>query len=157
MVAEMAEIVAGTPRPHGEWAPRRFAFGIADALLVAFLQTDYRGPFTWALGFGLGAAIILVYWVFGWIPIRWRSWQSGAVLAGLAVLCVGLTLVTSYIRLAWLEDICLSGSRCQSIVSALTALFIVLTATFGLAAPLPEHRARPAGVRSGTRSAAPRW
>lgn len=122
-------------------------FGVAVALLIAFLPTQYRGPFTWALGFGLGVAMLLVYSIFGWLPIRYRGWQSGAVLGGLAMLCVGLTLITSYGRPAWIEDWCTDGSRCQSIISGFTALFIILTATFGLASPLAEQGIKPENRR----------
>jgi len=122
-------------------------FGLSAALLIAFLPVDYRGPFTWALGFGLGVAMLLIYAIFWWLPFRWRGWQSGAVLGGLAMACVGLTLITSYGRPAWIEDLCTAGSRCQSIISAFTALFIVLTATFGIAAPLAERDVLPSNRR----------
>jgi hypothetical protein len=110
------------------------AASLGIALLVAFaLPVAYRGPVTWGLGIGYGVTIM-------WIALRYRGAVDSWVLSGLAKLSLGFTLIFTFIRPAWLEDVCEAETRCQSWTSGLAIFFLMISLTFSVAAPLAARR-----------------
>jgi hypothetical protein len=117
------------------------AVSLGVSLLIAFvLPTAYRGPVTWGLGIGYGVTIILSYAVFMWIALRYRGAVDSWVLSGLAKLSLGFTLIFTFIRPAWLDEVCAAETRCQSWTSGLAVFFLLISLTFSVAAPLAARR-----------------